>query len=365
MDAFVTYTANLRRVSVTEVSRITGLLLLLRQELVEELDSNPGITDYRRSRVEALIKQGQSTIATAYNEIEESNLGLNTSIAHLSARQTERTFRNLLIPLQSVITTEEQYRSLASNALINGAPSSDWWRKQTVNLQDAFAQQVRMGYISGESMDDIVRRVRGRATGKRHVYEINGKKKIFNEYVGGIMDTGTRQAAALVRTSVQQISADARMETFRDNAGILKGIMWVSTLDGRTTLLCASRDGKLYTVDGKPIDHDLPFLTGPPAHYNCRSTLVPVTKSWEEITGDKELDKMYGDIPAGTRASMDGQVPEVLEFNDWFNSKDQQFQESYLGTGRYNLWKQGKFRIQDMVAADGTPLTLSQLEALL
>lgn len=42
---------------------------------------------------------------------------------------------------------------------------------------------------------------------------------------------------------------------------------WVSVLDNRTTVICRGRDGNIYRYGSGPI---------PPAHYRCRSSIVPV-----------------------------------------------------------------------------------------
>jgi SPP1 gp7 family putative phage head morphogenesis protein len=70
-----------------------------------------------------------------------------------------------------------------------------------------------------------------------------------------------RQAAALVRTGTNSVSSIARYRTAVENSDVLDGYEWVSTLDDRTSLVCASRDGMVYEfTESSP---------KPPAHWNC------------------------------------------------------------------------------------------------
>src|SRR5207247_9870831 len=52
-------------------------------------------------------------------------------------------------------------QTIASDTLVNGAPSAEWWARQAGATQRRFQDQVRLGLLQGESVDDISRRVRG------------------------------------------------------------------------------------------------------------------------------------------------------------------------------------------------------------
>jgi hypothetical protein len=75
----------------------------------------------------------------------------------------------------------------------------------------------------------------------------------------------------------------------------------------------------------------LPFNGGPPRHFNCRSRLRPVTKSFKELGVDA------AEVPVSTRASMDGQVPADITFNQFLKKKPKSFQDALLGPKRAEL----------------------------
>lgn len=268
-NAFVTLQANTERLGAGEVIVVQGVMKGLEEDIVRKLQDNPDMTSWRKARYNALLSQTRKQIASTYEQIQDRSQKFLTDTANVTGNATAKIFEAVHIPLQSVAVTDDQWEAIAKSSLIQGNPAAAWWSKQDKNLQAKFLEQMRIGYASGESVDQLIQRVRGTPTGKRITYLIKGKKKSMMQYHGGIMDVSRNQAAALVRTAVQQIASDARMEMLKKNADILKGVMWLATLDMRTTLLCASRSGKLYTLDGNPIGHDLSFLGGPPAHFQC------------------------------------------------------------------------------------------------
>jgi hypothetical protein len=138
---------------------------------------------------------------------------------------------------------------------------------------------------------------------------------------------------------------------------MIKGIQWVSTLDTRTTLDCAARDGLLYTVDGhEPIDHDLPWGGGAGnLHWGCRSTSAPVLKTFRELGIDVD------EVPKSTRSSLDGQVAQDTTFEGWLGRQSVERQNENLGVGRAEMWRDGKVSFRDLIDGNGRELTLAEL----
>lgn len=80
-----------------------------------------------------------------------------------------------------------------------------------------------------------------------------------------------RQAASLARTGSNAVSSIARYSTMSANSDVLLGYEWVATLDDRTSLVCASRDGMVY-----PFSETSPK---PPAHFSaCPQDTMITTK---------------------------------------------------------------------------------------
>ena len=211
---------------------------------------------------------------------------------------------------------------------------NDWSNRK----KSKFNGSIQQGYIQGKSTADIVD-------------GMFGTKK--NHYVDGLAYGTRNQLNSAVRTSLNHVSSVSRELTYEKNKSVIKGVQWVSTLDGATTVICMGLDGKVDYYDGEK------ELQGqrPPAHYGCRSTTVPVVKSL------KELGVANSEWSAGTRASMNGSVSAKETYSTWFAKQSAGFQKSTLGKGKYELYKSGKYKLTSF-SDNGTALSLKQLKAV-
>lgn len=202
------------------------------------------------------------------------------------------------------------------------------------NLKNVMINEIRNGVLVGATNAEMVKNM----------------KPFFNSMLANNLD-------ALVKTSVSTVVNDVRIQTYKENESIFSGYQHHSVLDFRTTFICAERDGKKWTLEYKPIDHKLPFKNVP-IHFRCRSVLLPITKTYKELGLD------IGEIPEGTRASMNGQVPESTTFAKWFEGQSKANQEKYLGVERYNLYKEGKINFSDLVNQRGQTVAIKDLNKL-
>lgn len=235
------------------LNRLFGQL----QNDLQDSDITTGRTRYQRRRLELLFKQVRSTIATSYEGIgKRTEAGLK-SLAEIEGEWAVSMLNKALGVKFVTMTpaTAEQLGAIASDVLIEGAPSSEWWSRQSEKLLNNFKDQVRQGWTRGETLDQLMKRLTG------------GLDEDGNPYFD--LRKGTRRGAeATIRTSVQAVANDARMRVYKDNADIIEGLQWVSTLDMRTTIECAALDGLVWDINGNPIGHGI-SLDPPPRHWNC------------------------------------------------------------------------------------------------
>lgn len=371
-DRFVGHTIDL--LSLSETMRIKVVVILeklqdsLAAKLAEaELGGPPSPAKVKRAK--QVFDYADQAINTAYRDITELLGGELLEFAEFEATEVAGLINKVLhAELASPIVTKKTLEVFAKNPLIQGAKMDEWWNAQSRRLRMRFSAEVRMGYMSGETTDDIVRRIIGKATGQRKVLKItkaNGKevKRVVVERTGGIMNATKHDATTLVRTAVQTVSNQILNETYDENDDVIKGKRAVVTLDGKTSPTCRGRAGAAWFLNGKPMPespYKRPFPGPPPWHMRCRTVLAPILKSWDELAG---TDGKFDEIPAGTRASMDGQVPTGnYTYEQWFKTKPESFQRKVLGPGRYDMWKLGKATMVDMIDPSGRPLTLTQLK---
>lgn len=228
-----------------------------------------------------------------------------------------------------------QISAAVNGTLIEGSKVSSWWKSQERSLVTNVTRTIRAGLNNGLTSQQIAANLRSNAF------------------------KGTRaQAQALVSTGINAVSNKARVASFEENKDVIKGYQQVSTFDSRTSDICIAYSGMAWDFDGNPLDENttLPFNGGPPRHFNCRSTLVPVIKSFEELGVAKK-----GQIPPGTRASMDGQIAADTTFSAWLRTKPKTFQDKLLGPARAKLWRGNRITLSQLVDMRGNPLSVEQL----
>ena len=318
-------------------------------------------TDWQRARLEALLKEAKATINGAYADMGEYHAGEMAGLVQVSGKGITTAMNkaigaDLMVPPK---WTKEQLRTIASNVLIDGAPSATWWSRQAQDLEQDFADAMRKGMLRGETITQLRDRIMG-----QNIPGVNGVGKIDLRSVPvtdrGVIWAARRNAEALCRTSVITTANAAHEAAYAANDDIMAGVSWCSTLDPKVCLSCAALDGQEWP---KGTAHPSPSL-----HFGCRCQLLGTTKSWEQLAREahgnstvaKELDKM----PVGNRASMGGPVSGNLQYEDWFADQPEALQKSILGPGKFGVWKRGNLSFADMLDQRGNPLTLKQLEAL-
>lgn len=332
-DKILAHQISVFRFTAGERKKVFALLNQMQREL--KLKLVDGLTSYSKSRVQVVLAQCEKAIERFYTDAAGQ-----IDMLEVAKHQAEITADAIAtIGLTAALPTENALKAIVNGSVIEGAPSAAWWEKQSQDLAFKFASQVRQGIAQSETVQQIVGRIIG-AKGNP-----------------GIMEISRRNAAALVHTSVQQVANDSRLATFRENADILKGVKFLATLDAHTSKTCIAHSGAEWDLDGNPIRGNFPFRP-PPLHFNCRSVLVPITKTY------RELGINIDEIPTGTRASDLGQIPADTTFEGFLNRHDSEYLDNLLGPGRAKLYRDGKITLQDLVDGNGRELTIEELKKI-
>jgi len=131
-------------------------------------------------------------------------------------------------------------------------------------------------------------------------YEYKILQKVRNELVAAIKDGRSLASVidvlddsgkSLARSSLERFARTkhtevlnkGRLEFFEDS-GVVAAYQYSAILDDRTSEICRGLHGKIFKSGEQPI---------PPMHFNCRSTLIPITK-YEAF---KETESIKGMSP--------------------------------------------------------------------
>lgn len=329
------------------VRRILALLNRVDTDLFAELMRRLDTMDpesFTVQRLESMLVSVRELNRSAYEQIGRELTTELRTLATVEIAYQHELFQGALPVKLSVATVDAgQVYAAAMARPFQGRLLSEWSQSIEADRMARIRDSLRMGYVENKTVAQMVREIRGtRAKG----------------YADGLIEIDRRHAETIVRTAISHTAGVARDNFLEANADLVKGVVWRSTLDSRTSNPCRLRDGKHYSLEThKPIGHSLPWLGGPGRlHFNCRSTASPVVKSWKELTG--------ADVPEFTpaqRASMDGVVPADLSYSQWLQRQSAGRQDEILGPARGKLLRDGGLAPETFATDKGRWLTLEQL----
>ncbi len=187
------------------------------------------------------------------------------------------------------------------------------WTRWGARLADDTMARVTSELRQGASLGETVQKLRRRLEKAADLSKVSAER--------------------LARTAMTSTASRTRLALYRENSDTIAKVRFVATLDSRTSLTCAALSGQEWPVNS-------PDIAAPPRHPSCRSQLLPVTKTWEELLGPEghELDD---EMPEGQQASQDGPVPADWTYSDWLKRQPASFQREVLGPSRYEAFAAG------------------------
>jgi SPP1 gp7 family putative phage head morphogenesis protein len=339
LDAQVSHLIGLQRLGSGILRKILALLNRTDSDIADTIrerlaDVEPGTieTTFTTERLNLLLDAIRAIGDRVGDEIQARLLKEALGLAEYEAEfQVSTITEHLPVRFDVVQPTIEQLQAVVTKRPFQGRLLREWAKGLGSDRSRRVHDAIRIGMVEGETTDQIVQRVRGRRS---------------MDYKDGVLEISRRDAEAVVRTAVTHIASGAQQATYAANADLVKSWRFVATLDMRTTVSCASLDGKVFPVGKGPM---------PPRHFRCRSSSVPVTASFRDLGID--LDE----VPEGMRASMDGAVPASLTYGDWLKKQPASVQDDILGSTRGKLFRAGDLPIDRFTDRAGAEYTLDQL----
>lgn len=334
-DKTIAHMVMLNRYNNGTVKEIMKLLSTVEKDLIKELkaviEEWTG-TAYSIKRIDRMLESVKAINNEMFVELDKKlQFELPQLAEHEQQWQQKTITESSLVVLDLVAVAPVTLVAAIESKPFEGKLLKEWIDKLNQDSYLAIQSAVRMGLVEGQTYKQITDR-------------IVGTKPL--QYTDGIMQLNRNKTQALVSTAVAHTTNAARDEFYKSNNDVIKALQWLSTLDGRTTMICKSRDGKIYPIgEGQR----------PPAHFRCRSVMIPVLKSWKEL-GLKERD-----LPAGSRASMNGQVADTETYQTWLEKQPRSFQDETLGKARAELFRSGT-PLDRFVDDSGHSYTLDELK---
>ncbi len=337
-DATIRHATYLERLKAEQVRQITPMLRQIDEKLRARL-SKGELTTFGRARLERLLESIDKQLKGI---LDEYGWGLSKELTALpkveaafEASSLAESVKNprfeATVPAPAKIVAAAMASPLGVKGIHGGKLLKGFIKGWSDAQRDTLTGIIRTGSVSGQTNAEIIRAIRGDARlGFRN----------------GALAQTRNQTAAMTRTAVQHISHQARLATLQANSRVVKKYRWLSTLDDRTSELCQGLSGEIFEVGNGPI---------PPAHVNCRSTIVAVLEG--ELA--EELRK------GRKQASQFGPVDAKENYFDWMKRQPAAFQDDALGPVKARLLRRGGLsgeEFRKLTRADNfRPLTLAEM----
>ena len=189
---------------------------------------------------------------------------------------------------------------------------------------------VSSSEILGRTLDDHVKHWLVMSAGSkvkarvRHLAATGADPKDIQRAVKDDIVSAAVGAGSVARTAMTDAASMVKRTAAKINS---RKLVWISVLDSRTTVQCASLDGETW-LEGD--DH-----VYPPLHINCRSSVG---------------------------IHMGGSIG-IVTYEDWLKRQGRDMQDQVLGKTKAEAWRSGRLGMDDMVDATRTKtLSLSSLK---
>jgi SPP1 gp7 family putative phage head morphogenesis protein len=322
LDALVQHRIGLERYQTSVLRQVIPVLEQAEQDLVSIINTKlfaagmPPRSELRR--LEVALNTVRRAQLESYNVIFKRLWSEFRGLAGHEGDWANNYYRDLFGVTTSLeVPSASMLVAAALERPMSGRTLKAWADKMKAEHIADVEQQIRLGVIEGESVDQIVRRLRGTEAFK-------GRDGIFMKR--------RNSAEALVRTSINHIANAAHASFLRGNPKVFKRYQWVSVLDRRTTPVCRSRSGQIYVMGEGPL---------PPAHPRCRSTILG--------------------LPSGPDGKLLAEPLEDIGYDEWLRDQPQEVIQDVLGIEKAKLFSLGKLPIENFVDHSGKELTLADL----
>ncbi|MCK5127786.1 MAG: minor capsid protein, partial [candidate division Zixibacteria bacterium] len=262
-DTATRHAVFLQRYAGGQSKEAASLLYRIRRDINARLANEPTI--FQKSRLDALLMEINAITAAGFKNIELQQIAAAQELVIAESRFSVGLFNkaatvDFVRPSSSMLIAATMTSGMVAE-MKAGVTIEAALQQFGVKKSKQIAQIISDGVVFGDTTP------------------------VISQKVGETINTlHKRQLDSLVRTITNNVSSVARGQVYYANRDILDGYQWVATLDSRTTMICGSRDGKIYQYGSGPM---------PPAHWGCRSTTIPKVKPEYDMGA-----KIKGDRPS-------------------------------------------------------------------
>lgn len=339
LNASIKHSVDLTHYGNYVLRRMVNLLNKVDSDLMAQITDALADVDadsFKVQRLDKLLASAREVNAQAYAALHGGLTEELRAYVEYEGQFQYELYRSMApVTFSIAAIVPEQVYAGAMAAPMQGRLLREWASGLEAGRLRRIKDVIAIGYTQGKTTADIVREIRGTKAGG---------------YADGLLDTSRREVDAIVRTAISHTAQMTRSRFYDDNADILGDLVWVSTLDGKTSASCRIRDHKHYTKEHAPIGHDLPWSAGPGRlHWQCRSTSIAMLRGQKSLTG--------------TRSAADGPVDVNLSYADWLKQQSAEVQDDVLGKAKGARYRKDGMSDAAFINDKGMAISLKELAA--
>lgn len=318
-DRYVKHALTLIRVA-NGLKSDAGLVMRRLARALETLLRSVDLANATLSTLRATISQADGLIFDHIGEIEDAQNSAAQDLIEIEAKWAKQVGR------YDATASDAQVTRAFSQLQVTGNTIGEHFDTIANRLRQATVREIRLGASAGQSEKEIASRIVGVGRAKK----------------GGVIDKAKRDLDNIIATSAQA-AADAGRRAAQKANGI-SALKWHAVLDlQKNPGLCPDcllRANKVWTIDGEPVNHDIPYAPIP-LHIKCHCLFIPLKLSTDKLDN----------------------LPPDHTFEDWLGEQDVAEQEEIFGKGRLALYNAGKITTKDLIGQNGLVMSLAELRA--
>lgn len=137
----------------------------------------------------------------------------------------------------------------------------------------------------------------------------------------------------IANTAVSAVNAETKKQLYAANNDVIDRVLFLATLDNRTTDICKALDGQVFKLK------DAPSL---PLHPNERSVLLPILKGEDADEVKKDLLPRPNVVPTGKDSDkLKGGTTYSPDYEAWLKKQPKYYQEDILGKAGAEKFRDG------------------------
>ena len=174
LDSTIRAQVNLDRYGQGLSKKIVSTLRRAEKEMVNailEVDPTAArLTKYKKERLRKLQKRVSNDIlGPRYSQIKETHLSELNSLVNIEhTRALNAANKAVGVNIFDVTLTPQNLKSIVTNTMIDGQLIGGWWDENKDSFKKQFGKQmtdamqkVEMGLVQGESINELIKRVKG------------------------------------------------------------------------------------------------------------------------------------------------------------------------------------------------------------